>query len=391
VAFFASHVVKIIEAVSDRDCPSLVACLLVSEVPGHERYGGYGPFQHRNPQPSASEPNPAQAEQPQGHPPQGQPVESARPAATDAPTAGIAYPQDPVYAPAEPVTDQSQAYPEAAAVHPAPQSGAPYTAPQSGPPYQAPGHIRPLSGPPEADSWSMFPDGGPGSPSWQPRIVPTPKQPRGRIIGAALVGLLAGLLVFGPTGYLVGYRTAPAPKPTPSKPAASGAAALPPFERTLLELNKPKFTSELAPIATSWLPWISNCAKSGSKNGPDLSTGEEVRVACRYANTSIYFVQYKTADERDKAYTRHVGQNIDAKQMAPGVAKPTTKRTTSGEVNGRYVEYAFKTSSDANGKTMCGLWWSDSTTPIAAYLVAYWDDELGQSWEPMRDLWRRYS
>jgi hypothetical protein len=235
----------------------------------------------------------------------------------------------------------------------------------------------------------MFPDGGPGSPSWQPRIVPSPKPRRGRIIGAALLGLLAGLLVFGSTGYLVGYETAPAPAPT--KPAPSPTPSLRAFERTQLALNKPKIPSELTPIADSWLPWITDCARSGAKDGPRAGDGEDTRVACHYANMSVYFIQYKSTDDRDKAYAKYLGQNIDAKQLAPGVAEPATRKTTSGLVNGRYVEYAFKTSADPNAKAVCGLWWADATAPIAAYVLAYWTDGLGESWEPLRDVWRQYS
>jgi hypothetical protein len=78
-------------------------------------------------------------------------------------------------------------------------------------------------------------------------------------------------------------------------------------------------------------------------------------------------------------------------QLAPGVAEPTSKKTTSGSVNGRYVEFAFKASTDANAKTISGIWWADATAPIAAYVLTYWTDGLGADWEPPRDLWRRYS
>jgi hypothetical protein len=250
--------------------------------------------------------------------------------------------------------------------------------------YQSPAQTRPA-----ADSWSLFPDGGPGSPSWQPRIVPTPRPSRRRVVVAALLGLLAGLLVFGPTGYLTGYATAPAPvrvKPTPSP-----STRLPEFERTQLALNKPKFPSTLTPIATSWLPWVAGCQRSGDKDAPRAGEGEDTRVTCHYSNTSIFFIQYRSTDDRDKAYTRYLGQNIDAKQLAPGVAEPATKKTTSGAVNGHYVEFAFRTSTDANAKTICGVWWADATAPIAAYVLAFWTDGLGENWEPIRDVWRRYS
>jgi hypothetical protein len=239
----------------------------------------------------------------------------------------------------------------------------------------------------------LFPDGGPGSPSWQPRIVPTPKPSRRRVVTAALLGLLAGLLVFGSAGFFAGYAIAPedAPgTPAPSKTVPSGSPLLPAFERTQLELNKPKFPAALLPIANSWLPWINSCASSADPDGPHAGDGEDSRVACHYANANIYFVRYKSTDERDKAYTKYLGENIDAKQLAPGVAAPATRRTKSGGVTGRYVEYAFKTSGDPNAKVVCGIWWADATAPIAAYIIAYWADGLGERWEPLRNLWRRY-
>jgi hypothetical protein len=244
---------------------------------------------------------------------------------------------------------------------------------------------------PQSDSWSLFPDGGPGSASWQPRIAPVTKPPRGRIVRAALLGLAAGMLVFAPLGYFAGHETGPAPAPSHAASSTSGPSVLPLFEYTQLQLNKPKFTSELTPIANSWLPWVTGCAKSGDKDGPRAGDGEDSRVACHFSNTTIFFVRYKSTDERDKAYTKYLAQNIDAKQLTPGVSEAATKKTTSGTVTGRYVEFAYKTSNDANGKAVCGVWWADANAPIAAYLLAYWTDGLGESWEPLRDVWRRYS
>jgi hypothetical protein len=320
----------------------------VSEVPGDERVGGYGPFHHGNTQPATPYPVTPQQAAPQQPP---APQQAAPPS-------------------------QQVAYNEAS-----------YPAATYHPPAQP---VRPQSAPPANDSWSLFPDGGPGSPSWQPRIVPSPKPPRKRIIGAALIGLAAGLLIFGPSGFLVGYQAAPTPPPAP-KPTPSATPSLPTFQRTQLELNKRKFPSELTPIASNWMPWVTTCAKSGEPNAAPLAEDEAVRVSCNYANTSIVFIQYKTTDARDKAYAKYLAQNIDAKQMAPGVGEPATKKTTSGAVSGRYIEYAYKSRPDAAGKTVCGMWWSDDKAPIAAYVLAFWADGLGESWEPLRDLWRRYS
>src|SRR5439155_21328398 len=130
-----------------------------------------------------------------------------------------------------------------------------------------------------------------------------------------LVGLLAGLLVFGTTGFFAGYVAAPdpprrpAPKPTPTR-------TLPLFERTQLTLNEPQVPEALMPIARPWLPWINTCTR------PRPGAGEAARVSCHYANADVFFVQYRSADDREKAYAGYLGQNIDAKRLAPGVAAP---------------------------------------------------------------------
>ncbi|MGC9666763.1 hypothetical protein ACNTMW_09425 [Planosporangium sp. 12N6] len=218
--------------------------------------------------------------------------------------------------------------------------------------------------------------------------MPTPKPPRKRIVVSGLLGALAGLIIFGPTGFLVGYRTAPAPAP---KVSASPTATLPAFERAQVGLNKPKFSGELVPIAEPWLPYLTNCSRSGDKGGPSLNEGEDTRVFCRYANASVYFVEYKSIDARDKARTKVLAQNIDAKQLTPGVAEPGTKKTTSGKVEGNYIEYAFRNPGDSTNRVVCGTWWDDADSPVAAYIIAFWTDGIGESWEPLRDVWRRYS
>jgi hypothetical protein len=208
------------------------------------------------------------------------------------------------------------------------------------------------------------------------------------MVVSGLLGLLAGLLAFGPTGFLVGYQTAPARSPQPSNTIGT---ALPPFERAQLNLNKPKFDGELATIAEPWLPYVTGCMKSSEKGAPALGDGEDAGVFCRYANVSVYFVKYKSVDARDKARTKTTAQNIDAKQMAPGVGNPTPKRATSGKADGTYIEYAFRSSADTTNRTICGVWWDDTRTPVAAYMLAYWSEGMGESWEPLRDVWRRYS
>jgi hypothetical protein len=80
--------------------------------------------------------------------------------------------------------------------------------------------------------------------------------------------------------------------------------------------------------------------------------------------------------------------NTEAKQTMPGIGDPTEKRATSGSANGIYLEYGYKSE---DGQQLAGLWWDNTETPVAAFLVANWHDVLGENWAPLRDVWQRYS
>jgi hypothetical protein len=220
-----------------------------------------------------------------------------------------------------------------------------------------------------------------------PRIEPTPKQPRSRLLLPALAGLLAGLVIFGTGGWFLGRSTGSDPAPAPPTPAPTTAAALPPYEQNQIAINQPKFTGPLAPVAQGWLPHLSGCSRSGEKDGPVLNKGEKARVRCEMDAMSVIFVEHTTAADRDKATVKTLGQNVDARTLTPGAGAPTRKATPSGRTNGNYVEYAYQ----ASGRTVSGIWWDDSTAPVTAYLLAYWKEGTGQKWEPMRDVWARYA
>jgi hypothetical protein len=257
----------------------------------------------------------------------------------------------------------------------------------------------PTSGPP---SWSATdpisatpapadPYGFPVAPAYGagPRIEPTPKQPRSRYLVPALAGLLAGLVIFGTGGWFLGRSTAggdPAPTPTRTTPAPT-AAALAPYEQNQVTINQPKFTGPLAPVAQGWLARLSGCSRSGEKGGPVLNKGEKTRVRCEMDAMSVIFVEYATVADRDKARVKTLGQNVDARTLTPGAGAAVERATPSGRTNGNYVEYAYQ----ASGRTVSGIWWDDSATPVAAYLLAYWKEGTGQKWEPMRDVWARYA
>jgi hypothetical protein len=241
----------------------------------------------------------------------------------------------------------------------------------------------------------LFPD---VAPSWQPRIIPSPPPQRGRLIRGLVIGLVVGLLAFGAGGFLAGRLTgdqaAPAPAPAPKSAPSPGAPALPPYESSLQTLNRTRFEAspDLARFAESWLPWASGCRKNGEPDGPALNPGEATRVFCEFGNLSLYFVQYKSASDRDKTRIRHLAQNVDARQLTPGVAAGSDRRATpSGHSEGSYIEYAYKAGSGATARTVSAVWWDDADTPVGAYLLAYWKDGVGESWEPIRDVWQRHA
>jgi hypothetical protein len=224
-----------------------------------------------------------------------------------------------------------------------------------------------------------------------PRIEPTPKQPKSRLILPAAAGLLAGLLLFGTGGWFLGRATStsqPSPAPITQPTAATPPPTGNPYEQNQVAINQPKFTGPLAPVAQGWLTQLSGCTRSGEKGGPALNKGEKTRVRCEMDAMSVIFVEYATAADRDKATVKTLGQNVDARTLTPGAAASATQRATpSGRTTGNYVEYAYQTS----GRTVSGIWWDDSTAPVAAYLLAYWKEGTGQKWEPMRDVWTRYA
>nr|BFE68637.1 hypothetical protein GCM10020092_019380 [Actinoplanes digitatis] len=74
---------------------------------------------------------------------------------------------------------------------------------------------------------------------------------------------------------------------------------------------------------------------------------------------SVIFVEYATTADRDKARVETLGQNVDARELTPGVGPAVERATPSGRTNGNYVEFAYQ----ASGKTVSGIWWDDSSTP----------------------------
>jgi hypothetical protein len=230
------------------------------------------------------------------------------------------------------------------------------------------------------------------------RIEPSPPPDRNRLIIGIVAGLVAGLLLFGTGGWLVGRAGAPNPKPEPGAGPDRGAQTATPsgalgiFEQSQVALNQPHFASTgLVTLAQGWQPYLSSCARSGERGGPSLNAGEKTRVRCTLDGMSAIFVEYRSITDRDKARVKALGQNVDARALTPGVGPAAERPAPSGRTTGNYVEYAYKLTERGTTRTVSGIWWDDAQTPVAAYLLAYWKEGVGESWEPMRDLWSRYA
>ncbi|WP_203724212.1 hypothetical protein [Paractinoplanes durhamensis] len=241
---------------------------------------------------------------------------------------------------------------------------------------------------PETDSFGLPPAALTGR-----RIEPSPPPPRSRLLTGLLAGLVAGLLLFGTTGWFAGRATAPEPsKPTTTPTAAAPKSTLGVFEQSQAAINQPDFDgTPLTGLAQGWLPYLSTCGRSGKPGGPTLDAGEKTRVRCTLDGMSALFVEYNSIADRDKARVVTLGQNVDARTLTPGVGEPGERPTPSGRTTGNYVEYSFELTEDGVTRTVAGVWWDDAQTPIAAYLLAYWKDGVGEHWEPVRDLWSRYA
>jgi hypothetical protein len=240
-----------------------------------------------------------------------------------------------------------------------------------------------VSGPPD-------PIFGDQRPSWEPRIVPSPPPQRSRLIVGALAGLVAGLLIFGATGFFAGRATAPKAAPA-SAPAPTPTPTLSLFEQAQAAANGAKFSSSaLQSLAGPWLPYAWQCDHDG-EGGLGLTSGEKARVRCQLGDVTINFVEYTSTQERDKVRIANLAKNIDAQQLTPGVGPHASGPTPSGKVTGDYLEYAYTVKSGDTDLTVAGLWWDDNSAPVGAYVLAYWKDKLGGSWAPLRDLWQRHA
>jgi hypothetical protein len=229
-------------------------------------------------------------------------------------------------------------------------------------------------------SWLGLESGGPR------RIEPSPPEPpKSRFLLGLVIGLVVAALV-GVGGYFLGSSTGTSSAdPTPS---TSAGPSLHPYESVQAELNKTKLDGPLAALAQPWLPWLGNCTVSGQPGGPTLQQTESKHVFCRYGGVSVHFSVYKTANDRDLERTFRQQLHGQSGDLAAGQQEPGTKTGPVSGVAGNYIEYALKGSDN---RALCGLWWDRNGETTSIFLETLCQEGLGGSWDPLRDLWQRYS
>jgi hypothetical protein len=202
-----------------------------------------------------------------------------------------------------------------------------------------------------------------------PEAVPRSRPP----VGVLLLGLLIGLLVFGSTGYLIGSTT----NGSTVDDAPAGQE----------QLNRSRLNPTFVPLADAWVPWVGGCRSSSEAGGPAPQPGERVRVKCSVnAAIDVYFIQFRSAADRDTVRAARATQNATSARIAAGAVPVVAQRAgTSGRTTGHYVEFAYQ----AGGRTYGGIYWDDDNT-TGAYIEKQWTDGDG-GWLPLRDTWQRYT
>jgi hypothetical protein len=283
----------------------------------------------------------------------------------------------------------------------------PWVAQTSGPPSQPPlpppPGVQPTSGagqwaeevyeipaqppwPVQQQPGNRWPDPLAGSPGGR-RIEPTVAPRKSRLWLGLLIGFLVGVLIAAPTVFVLRSGGGSPASVTPSA-APTGAAALGVFEKSQLAVNQPKFQGDLAVLAASWLPFVSNCVTDKESGGPKVDAATSAVVLCRYGNVFIHFVQFKGTAQRDVARAYRERLHTESTTLAPGMVAPAQKPRTSDSTIGTYVEYAL---AGPDKKPVAGIWWdTGDTKAVAVYLETSYDS-LGNSWDPLRDLWQRHS
>lgn len=195
-------------------------------------------------------------------------------------------------------------------------------------------------------------------------------------------------MLAGPAGYFLNSSAGKAPAPVTASASPSAGSSLSAYEQVRRDLNKPKLGGDIAGLADPWLPYLGGCAANNDANGPALNQGEKTHVACLYGGIAVHFATYESLVSRDGARDYHLKLNSQAGNLAPGLAPPGKKTGAVTKASGMYIEYAYRLN---NGVTICGLWWDRDDDTSGVTLEAVCDRELDGKWEPLRDLWQRYS
>jgi hypothetical protein len=208
---------------------------------------------------------------------------------------------------------------------------------------------------------------------------------RSGLVAGLLIGIVLALAA-GAGGFFAGTATGARPRPGP---APSPSPSLHVYEADQAGLNKTRLSGEFAPLAQPLLPWMGGCTADTDAGGIKLPTDESRHVFCRYGGTTVHFSLYRSSSAlgTERAYRASLLSSTDG--LAPGAAQPGRKK---GGVSGRpgdYVEFAWKAD---DGRAWCGVWWDRDDVPLVGLrLEALCQEGLGGSWEPLRDLWQRYS
>lgn len=185
-------------------------------------------------------------------------------------------------------------------------------------------------------------------------------------------------------------------QPHDDKPPAVASSHSPtrePLARRQAALNRARFPAPaIADFAEPWLPTVSDCITDVSSGGPQRSTGEQSRTRCTAGFITTYWISYHTLADRDRAQARYRAQAANAPKLAPGATPPVDRIAPGGSRKVQYIEYAYEIpSGERAGQVVVAVWWSDPTQPIAGVFLAYWSEDLGSSWVPLRDLWNQAS
>jgi hypothetical protein len=261
----------------------------------------------------------------------------------------------------------------------------------SGPPYPwQPGPL-PTSPSGPIDPYGLVPDvqpmsgGGLGGSPYARRITPSPPPPRGKLVLGLVIGLIAGIVLAGTAGFLVGRGTGG--RGVGGGEPVAAPSSQPGYLGDLVAANRAKFAGELAALAQPWLADMSGCLTNSDGGGPQLGKGEQAHVLCRDGAMYVHFVTYASADEKaaDRGYRQQLA--LGSQAILPGLEQPGRKLGGVTGAAGTYVEYAARA---AKNPALCGVWWDLDNTASAVY-VDVLCDSLGGKWDPLRAVWQRHS